>query len=145
MPAPAADAGVEEVGMSLGYQVGAEVEAACKKCGEDRMHVIASLKSDGNIHKVTCRTCEGTHLFRRPASTAKKRTAVPRRKKGAVTVTDAEAAKGKSYSLDGDFHVGDIINHKKFGAGRVLELRSGGKMEVGFEDGPKTLVRKGWR
>ena len=106
------------------------------------MHVIASLKSDGNIHKVTCRTCEGTHLFRRPKS-ATKRKSSPRRKKGAVLVTEAEAAKAKAYSLDGDFDLGDIIAHKKFGNGKVLELRSGGKMEVGFEDGPRLLVRKG--
>jgi len=132
--------------MAPRYVVGAEVEAACKKCAEDRQHVIASLKSDGNIHKVTCRTCEGTHLFRRPKSAkAKKRSTSPRRRKGAVSVTEAEAAKAKAYALDGDFGLGDIIAHKKFGNGKVLELRSGGKMEVGFEDGPRLLVRKGWQ
>ena len=125
--------------MAPRYTVGAEVDAACKKCAEDRQHVIASLKSDGNIHKVTCRTCEGTHLFRRPKSATAKRS-TPRRKKGAVQVTEAEAAKAKAYALDGEFDVGDIIAHKKFGNGKVLELRSGGKMEVGFETGRKVLV-----
>ena len=61
-----------------------------------------------------------------------------------MTLTEAEAAKAKPYALDGDFAAGDFIKHKKFGPGKVLELRSGGKMEVGFEDGPKVLVRKGW-
>ena len=86
--------------MAPRYVVGAEVEAACKKCAEDRQHVIASLKSDGNIHKVTCRTCEGTHLFRRPKSAKAKRSSSPRRKKGAVAAyTEAktyyQAAIGK--------------------------------------------------
>ena len=34
----------------------------------------------------------------------------------------------------------DIIQHTTFGPGSVLEVRSGGKMEVGFESGGKTLV-----
>ena len=129
--------------MAPRYTVGADVDASCKKCAEDRQHVIASLKSDGNIHKVTCRTCEGTHLFRRPKALLAKKKASPRRKKGAVTLTEAEAAKAKAYALDGEFNVGDFVKHNKFGPGKVLELRSGGKMEVGFEDGPKLLVRKG--
>lgn len=119
--------------------VGAEVEAYCTKCKMDRLHVISTLKSDGNINKVICRTCEGAHLFRLPKS-AKKKAPAKRRKKGAVIVPEADLGKAKPYSMDGVFAAGDIIKHKKFGPGSVLEIRSGGKMEVGFESGGKTLV-----
>jgi len=119
--------------------VGAEVEAYCTKCKMDRLHVISTLKSDGNINKVLCRTCEGVHLFRLPKA-VKKATSTKRRKKGAVAVSEADLKKAKPYAMDAAFKVGDIIQHATFGPGSVLEVRSGGKMEVGFESGGKTLV-----
>jgi hypothetical protein len=119
--------------------VGAEVEAYCTKCKMDRLHVISTLKSDGNINKVMCRTCDGAHLFRLPQGDGK-RTPAKRRKKGAVAVSDADLKKAKPYAMDAAFKVGDIILHATFGPGSVLEVRSGGKMEVGFESGGKTLV-----
>ncbi|HXV75947.1 MAG TPA: hypothetical protein VD788_06455, partial [Candidatus Polarisedimenticolaceae bacterium] len=53
---------------SQNYVVGAEIEAYCTKCQLDRLHAIETLKSDGNVHRVLCRTCNGIHLFRRPKS-----------------------------------------------------------------------------
>ena len=128
------------------YTVGAEIEAYCTKCQLDRTHAIETLKSDGNINRVICRTCTGIHRFRRPKSEAKKPRAAgtgKRRKKGATTVTPEELAKATQYKLDGVFKVGEVIQHKKFGPGKVLEVRSGGRIEVGFEDGSKTLVCRG--
>ena len=121
------------------YKVGAEVEAHCAKCKADRLHVIAALKSDGNINRVTCKTCEDLHLFRRPKTPPPKSPA-KRRRAGAVTVTEAELKKAKPYAMDGKFEAGSIISHPTFGPGKVLEIRSGGKMEVGFEAGSKQLV-----
>ena len=123
------------------YRVGVEIEAHCTKCKIDRLHVIQALKSDGNIHKVICKTCEGTHLFRRPKGDGTKTKAPSkRRKKGSVILTDAEAAKAKAYSMTGIFALGDFIQHPTFGPGKVVEVRSAGKMEVGFENGAKLLV-----
>ena len=119
--------------------VGAEVEAYCTKCQMDRLHVISTLRSDGNINKVMCRTCDGTHLFRLPKGDGKK-TPAKRRKKGAVAVSGADLKKAKPYAMDAVFKVGDIIQHATFGPGSVLEVRPDGKMEVGFESGGKTLV-----
>jgi hypothetical protein len=117
------------------YSVGAPVEAWCTKCKLDRLHTIESLKSDGNIHRVLCRTCEGVHLFRRPKTN---------RSKGLrhepQVLTSEDLSKAKRYAFDGKYEVGDIIKHKVFGPGRVLEVRPGGKMEVGFESGSKLLV-----
>ena len=53
---------------------------------------------------------------------------------------EEDLSKAKPYALDGYFEVGDIIQHKKFGPGSVLEVKPGGKMEVGFEEGGKLLV-----
>ena len=119
--------------------VGAEVEAYCTKCKMDRLHVISTLKSGGNINKVMCRTCDGTHLYRLPKGDGKKAPS-KRRKKGAVIVSPADLKKAKPYAMDAVFKAGDIIQHATFGPGSVIEVRSGGKMEVGFEFGGKTLV-----
>jgi hypothetical protein len=130
------------------YVVGAEIEAYCTKCQLDRTHAIETLKSDGNINRVICRTCTGIHRYRRTlAEGAKtpraKGTGTRRRKKGATTVTTDELTKASPYKLDGVFKVGDIIQHRRFGPGKVLEVRSGGRIEVGFEEGSKTLVCRG--
>ncbi len=124
------------------FVVGAEVEAYCTKCKLDRSHAIEALKVDGNINKVICKTCDGSHLFRRPkgdGTKPKKKKASTRKKKGAVILTAAEVAQAKPYAMTGSFSTGDFIKHSAFGPGKVLELRAG-KMEVGFEDGPKLLV-----
>ena len=120
-------------------EVGTEVEAYCTKCKMDRNHVISTLKSDGNINKVMCQTCEGTHLYRLP-KTAPKKAPAKRRVKGAVIVSEADLKKAKPYAMDGSFKAGDILQHSTFGPGSVIEVRGGGKMEVGFEFGCKTLV-----
>lgn len=120
-------------------EVGTEVEAYCTKCKMDRQHVISTLKSDGNINKVMCHTCEGIHLYRLPKSSPKK-TPAKRRVKGAVIVSEADLKKAKPYSMEATFKVGDIIQHSTFGPGAIVELRPAGKMEVGFEFGSKTLV-----
>ncbi len=121
------------------YAVGGEIEAYCTKCKEDRQHTIETLKSDGNINKVHCGHCKGSHLFRRPKAAMAKKRKAPRKKKGAVILTDAELKKAKAYSMTGTFEVGDFIKHKVFGGGKVVEMKAK-KMEVGFEDGPKLLV-----
>ncbi len=56
-----------------------------------------------------------------------------------MVLTGDEAAGAKPYTLNGMFEAGDFINHKKFGPGKVITVRSG-KMEVGFEEGGKLLV-----
>ena len=66
-----------------------------------------------------------------------------RPRKGAVTVSEEDLAKAKPYAQDGVFQVGDIIRHRKFGPGSVLEVKPDGKMEVGFETGSKLLVCAG--
>lgn len=126
------------------YKVGLEIDAWCTKCKVDRLHVIETLKSDGNINRVLCRTCEGIHLFRRPKGEGGTGAKAPsrRRKKPEHTVTEAEQGNAKPYSITGEYAVGDVIEHPKFAFGKVTVLRPGGKMEVMFEEAPKVLLCK---
>lgn len=130
--------------MSPKYEVGKEIEAYCTKCKVDRLHVIETLKSDGNINRVICRTCEGSHQFRLPKSEKARKSrssgSRTRRARGAVVVTEEELSSAKPYSMTGVFEVGDVIRHKKFGPGKVVAVKPGGKIEVGFETGGKLLV-----
>lgn len=128
-----------------GRRVGNEIEAHCAKCKMDRLHVIETLKSDGNIHRVICRTCESVHAFRLPKGDGTKKPSAarpksPRRPRGSVLVTEEELARAKKYDTRGSFAVGDIIRHATFGPGKVVAVKSGGKIDVGFESGAKTLI-----
>jgi len=121
------------------YEIGKEIEAFCTKCKLDRLHAIETLKSDGNINRVLCRTCDGSHLFRRPKGDGTKPPS-KRRKKGSVILTDDDMKKAKPYAFDTVFAVGDVIRHNQFGPGSVVAVKADGKMEVGFEAGAKLLV-----
>ena len=121
------------------HNVGTEIEAYCTKCKIDRAHTISTLKSDGNINRVLCRTCDGEHLYRLPKGDGTKKP-VKRRPRGAVVISAEDLEKAIPYAMDGTFAAGDIIQHKTFGPGSVKEVRPGGKMEVGFESGRKVLV-----
>jgi hypothetical protein len=126
------------------YKVGLEIDAWCTKCKVDRLHVIETLKSDGNINRVLCRTCEGIHLFRRPkgeGGTGAKTTS-RRRKKPEHVVTEAEQSGAKAYLMTGEYAVGDVIEHSKFSYGKVTALRPGGKMDVMFDEVAKVLLCK---
>lgn len=122
------------------YHVSTPIEAYCTKCKVDRQSVIETLKSDGNIHKVVCDTCEGSHLFRRPKGDGTKKPRAPRKRKGAFIAEAEDLERAKPYSMAAAFEVGEIIQHKTFGTGSVAVVRPDGKMEVGFEFGPKLLV-----
>jgi hypothetical protein len=125
------------------YAVGKEIEAWCTKCKMDRLHNIETLKSDGNINRVICQTCQGSHLFRRPKGPDGTGTKpAKRRKKGDLPITEAELGKAKGYAMDGEFAVSEVLTHVKFGPGRVMAVKPGGKMEVSFEDSTRTLKCK---
>ena len=80
------------------YEIGKEVEAFCTKCKLDRLHAIETLKSDGNINRVLCRTCDGSHLFRRPKGDGTKPPS-KRRKKGSVILTEDDLKKAISVGI----------------------------------------------
>jgi hypothetical protein len=134
---------------------GSEVDAWCTKCKMDLNHRVIAMEGD-KIKRVECLTCRGHHNYRRPKSAEpepKRRSTSKKKKRAAkkAAVPDyrklwEEAIMGRSpddftkYTITGNFEVGDLVRHKKFGDGVVAEIIEGGKIQVIFEPGPKTLV-----
>ncbi len=115
--------------------------------------------------RVICQTCNSEHNYRaprsareasvartrgtsppKPARTASQR-ALDRQKAELSRVTDWEKkVSGQTvdaftrYSIDKTLEVGELVNHKKFGEGYVLEVLDQNKVCVMFRDGQKTLA-----
>lgn len=129
------------------FSAGKEVLSYCGKCKLSLAHVIVVMKDAGTIGKVTCKTCDATHVYKDPATKAKKVKSVTAKKsKKAVNVNDlwaSEIAKSdgqsKKYGIKESFVVGDLIDHKKFGPG-VVQSYIDGKIEVLFQHEIKLLV-----
>lgn len=130
------------------YSAGKEVLSLCGKCKLTLAHTIVSMKDAKTIGKVECRTCKGTHAYKDPsASTKKVKTkATPRTRAKSIPVNEmwtnemAKASgKARIYSIREKFEAGDILDHKKFGAG-IVQTQIDGKIEVLFQHEIKTLV-----
>ncbi len=99
------------------------------------------------MERVKCHTCGSEHKYR----PEKKQVVKKEAKKSTVTrKVDskkayeilAERFKEKdplSYSMSGSFKTDDVIDHKTFGKGIVINA-SHYKMEVAFSDGTRLLV-----
>ena len=123
-------------------QIGAPIDSWCTGCKTDQPHVVATLKTDGTLNKVKCNSCQAEHVYRKPKSEAeeKKSSGGKRKRSDSGAVSEAEASKAKPYSMESAYQAGDVIEHARFGFGRVLTLKPGGKMEVAFPDGTKIMV-----
>ncbi len=138
--------------------VGADIESTCRKCG-DVWHVIVAMV-DGDIAKVQCKECGGSHRYKEPGGATAKSKAAPKaakKKKKAMTAAEkkaAAAAKPKThatvdadlskptrpYKFSDSFASGERIDHVKFGVGVVEDVLDGGKIEVFFSDGRRVLA-----
>jgi Zn ribbon nucleic-acid-binding protein len=131
---------------------GSEVDSYCTKCKMDLNHRVIAMEGE-KIKKVECLTCRGHHNWRIPKSQKKvpKKRAKKASTRKKVAVPDyhkvwEQAIMGStpddftSYNIAGVFQVGELLRHKKFGDGVVSEIFEGGKIQVIFEPGPKTLV-----
>jgi hypothetical protein len=137
---------------------GSEVDAWCTKCKLDLGHRIIAMEGD-RIARVECLTCRGHHNYRRPHSderapvVRKKSDGAPKSsagrrppKKGELKQLWEDAIMGRSpedfvsYRIDVQLLPGQLVRHKKFGDGVVSELIEGDKVQVIFEDGPRTLI-----
>jgi len=143
------------------FTAGSEIDSYCTKCKMDLNHRIIAMK-EAKPHQVECLTCRGHHRYRTPKTLpdplagmagAKKKRATRKKKtepkKPALDELRAmweQAIAGRgtddftSYRIDNTFEEGQLIRHKKFGDGVVAEVIEGGKVQVLFELGPKTLA-----
>jgi len=133
--------------------IGQEVEAFCRKCKSDTIHVITSV-SGVKIDKAMCKTCMSYHKIKLPdesaensvSRTAKKTEEAktvkrPRRDKWTRMLDSTASDQAISYSMDKVYEVATTIHHKTFGLGVVKNIIDVQKIEVLFHDGSKILVQ----
>jgi hypothetical protein len=123
---------------------GDEIIAYCGRCKQERTHQVVALNSEGQADRVICRFCQSNHLYREiktgtnDTSASKKH---PTIKKPLVSSVSA-ATPLRQYSGKDVYAEGDVIQHPKFGQGRVIEAR-GGKIDVRFGSEMRTLLHAG--
>ncbi|HXG64305.1 MAG TPA: hypothetical protein VNO70_04300 [Blastocatellia bacterium] len=128
-------------------RVGQEISTFCGKCKDERTHIVAAMEGE-TVRKVTCTMCGSTHNYKQKAaaSAAKKpssrgASAGGRKSKSSASAFTIDPARpAKPYSMTASFDVGDVINHVKFGLGRVESLNPPNKIEVRFQEGVKTML-----
>ncbi|MBN2195590.1 MAG: hypothetical protein JW751_22410 [Polyangiaceae bacterium] len=140
---------------------GSEIDAWCTKCRMDLGHRIVAML-DGRPKRVECQTCGSQHNYR-PAKTGKgtpaSRTRPPaasggtgggsahrakveasRRADWEAHVLGQAATAFSRFSIERTYAVGELVLHRKFGEGYVVELLEGKKVSIMFGDGLRTLV-----
>jgi len=130
--------------------VGKDVLSYCTKCKLNLGHTIVAMKDLKHIAKVKCNTCNTIHAYKDPSNSSKQNKTRTRKSEGSpskvISVSDLwmekisnTKKKSTPYSIDIKFHVGDIIDHLKFGPG-IVEKVVDDKIEVVFRHEIKTLV-----
>ncbi len=138
---------------------GSEIDAWCTKCRMDLGHRIIAMVG-GRPKRVICQTCGSQHNYRAPQVESRgvvKRSAAPRAP-AAQRVTEKARVEAQRvnewesriagqavdaftrYSIDKTFTRDELIVHKKFGEGYVVEVLDGGKVSIMFRDGARTLA-----
>lgn len=133
--------------------VGKEVLSYCSKDKHTLAHIILSMKDEMTIGKVQCKTCQAIQVYKDPSkvkdkSTKGKKTIMgPKAKSSKKSNSDLwlEAVnntktKSQPYSTKHKFHVGDILDHPKFGPGVIERLIDSDKIEVIFRHEVRTLL-----
>ncbi len=136
---------------------GSEIDSWCTRCRLDLGHRIVAMV-DGRPKRVICLTCGSEHNYRAPQS--EKKTTKTRRSPGTGAARVTQKAKAEAerisewegriagqandafvrYSMDKSFALDQLVNHKKFGEGYVVEVLDDGKVSIMFRDGPRTLA-----
>ena len=127
--------------------VAQNVITMCTKCAMELNHVVIAQNMSGIVERVKCHTCGSEHKYRPEKKQAVKKEA---RKNTVTRKVDskkayevlAEKFKEKEplpYLMSGSFKDEDVIDHKTFGIGIVINA-SYYKMEVAFSDRTRLLV-----
>jgi hypothetical protein len=132
------------IGIVKQMRPGDDVDARCGKCKDVRTHAIIAVSTQGQIERVQCRTCQGTHNYRNPAPKRATTASSSRSSAGGSSRASAFVPTGptKPYSPRESFHIGDQISHPNFGLGLVADVRAT-KIDVKFGRETKTLIHAG--
>lgn len=118
-------------------RVGNEIDTYCGRCKMERTHRIVAMDPDGTIRQVICGMCDSRHIYHAPKKDTKK---VAVRK--ASTTFDVEIdLPQRSYQMNLNYNEGEVIDHPKFGIGRVIAVKDSQKIEVRFKDGVRILLQ----
>ena len=127
--------------------VAKDIVTLCSRCKLELNHIVVRHNSEGIVDRVKCHTCGFEHKYKPVAkkkarATTKKRP--PVRKKSPEKEYEAIMAKNSHvlpvpYSMKTSYSEGDIIDHKTFGKGIVIET-SFERIGVLFHDSVKTLA-----
>ncbi len=131
-------------------EVGEEVLSHCNKCKLNLAHIIATMKKDGSIGKVQCKTCDAVHAYKDPSKVKAKKVKNKMVKRKVTTeqsisemwleALNKSTSKSQPYSINGSFTRGDIIDHDTFGPGIIDRAFDGNKIEVIFRHEIKILI-----
>lgn len=148
------------------YHVGGEIVSYCTKCKMDLTHRIIAMVASAAV-KVECRTCGSHHKYRKPmedrgaqaGSSAQSSPSTSKKTSGTAT-SHGRATRGsdqeklwesmiagqpsnafRRYGPTETFGLNDRIHHSKFGDGYVSRVIDEHKIEVLFQDGPRTLAQ----
>ena len=123
---------------------GDEVLTYCGRCRQERTHQIVALNSAGRPDRVVCRFCQSNHLYRENKSGARSASIS---KNDSFTGDPMNSSRPgatplRPYSGKEVYAEGDMIQHPKYGQGRVVKAR-GGKIDVKFGTEVRTLLHAG--
>lgn len=135
------------------YEAGSEIDSRCLKCKDVTNHTIIAMDKD-KVAKVECNVCGSRHNYRpvKPVSPAveKRKTAraasleKARIKKAEAyydkLIASRKNTRTKSYSMDGIFKTGELLDHPIFGLGVIIEIEMPNKIEVMFRQESKLLI-----
>jgi hypothetical protein len=139
-------------------KAGDELDAWCTKCRMDLLHRVVAVVAS-SAKRVECKTCHTQHNYRAPksgsaerTSPAAKRAPTQRTAKASAAgpskaasewqryVTGKSGADFRAYSISQRFEPSDLLRHKTFGEGYVLDVLQDNKISVAFRDGTKVLI-----
>jgi hypothetical protein len=139
---------------------GSEIDAWCTKCRMDLGHRIVAMVAE-RPKRVVCLTCGSQHNYRptrperqearakspRPASAPRAKKPTQKALAELDRVAEWESRVGGKasdafarYAMDATFGKDDLVLHRKFGEGYVLDVLDG-KVSIMFRDGPRTLAQ----
>ncbi len=127
--------------------VAQNVITMCTKCAMELNHVVIAHNRSGMVERVKCHTCGSEHKYRPEKKGAVKKEAkkstgtrkVDTTKSYEVLLEKFKEKEPLPYSMSGSFKHDDVIDHKTFGTGIVINA-SYYKIEVAFSDRTRLLV-----
>ena len=108
------------------YKVGDRVEKVCPECDKQLGHIVKSVTKLGRISRVICSECAVVGTFK--ASSAK------------LKPDKSKQKTGDPYDPTKTYKTGQIMEHSKFGRGKVVEVLENRMIDVLFPDRLRRLI-----